>query len=359
MPNLRGILSRGLKALKKRLGYYRLSQKEKKELSSAHLKYPDRPTVYFELRKNSLHRRVYTFLKFFDLERINVVVEDKQSTLNQILSNTYNRWLIDEKIIRLKKTAITTEKSFSTIQKKGFIKISDDYFNDDAKSVYIPMTMHPAVYKQNDWNKDYSDSFSRVNFMFFAGNFKSDYSKSKNFQKLNILNRIVLLERLSAVIPVIKITSKAHLHEDHGEKKMIIVDSQLYNLPQEFLRLTLAKYRFFLAAPGIRVPHAHNLIEAISVGTIPVIQRGYSDLNYPPLRHKVDALIYDDKEDLKAVIEEAFSLTDDVWATMKENVLDYYDKNLSPKAVIGKVMSEKIDQVRLLSTSNSIKYWRS
>src|SRR5205823_2507023 len=47
---------------------------------------------------------------------------------------------------------------------------------------------------------------------------------------------------------------------------------------------------FFLAPPGCAMPLSHNLIEAMSLGAIPILN--YGDYLDPPLRDGVDCLAF-------------------------------------------------------------------
>ena len=51
------------------------------------------------------------------------------------------------------------------------------------------------------------------------------------------------------------------------------------------LRPTLAKFRYYMAYPGVFMPFSHNVFEAMSVGCIPIIEDKYADLFQPKLEH--------------------------------------------------------------------------
>ena len=83
------------------------------------------------------------------------------------------------------------------------------------------------------------------------------------------------------------------------------------------------------------MPHSHNIIEAMSVGTIPLIQFG--DRFYPPLIDGENAIFFRDLNDLKNKIEYISHLEENEISQLRINVIDYYENNLSPKSFVRKI----------------------
>ena len=93
------------------------------------------------------------------------------------------------------------------------------------------------------------------------------------------------------------------------------------------MKSILTKFDFFLALPGIEIPQSHNVIEAISMGCIPVIQQSYANLFSPPLENKINAIIFENFIDLDIVINEIFKLNVSEINELRKNVLDYNKKH--------------------------------
>jgi hypothetical protein len=74
----------------------------------------------------------------------------------------------------------------------------------------------------------------------------------------------------------------------------------------EELRPTLSHFNFFLACPGFIMPYSHNVVEAMSVGAIPVIQDTYAHMFFPTLKHNINAIIFTDLGDLSQINRTAF-----------------------------------------------------
>ena len=83
------------------------------------------------------------------------------------------------------------------------------------------------------------------------------------------------------------------------------------------------------------MPLCHNLIEAMSVGCIPILQHGH--LLNPPLQNGVDCLSFDSEDELLDVLDRVPSFTAAEVEGMRRNVAAYYQAHLTPTAVIGEL----------------------
>jgi hypothetical protein len=91
---------------------------------------------------------------------------------------------------------------------------------------------------------------------------------------------------------------------------------------------TLAQSDFFLAPPGVVMPLCHNLIEALSVGTIPITE--YANSLAPPLQPGRNCIAFRGKDDLIRKLREALAMTSDKIMQMREEVIRYSDEHLLP-----------------------------
>jgi len=89
------------------------------------------------------------------------------------------------------------------------------------------------------------------------------------------------------------------------------------------------------------MPYAHNLVEAMSVGAIPLIQKEYAEIIHPPLRHLVNAIVFIDLPDLLEKIDFTYNISEDLLTNMKDNVVTYYQEYLTPKVVINQLVNKK------------------
>jgi hypothetical protein len=113
-----------------------------------------------------------------------------------------------------------------------------------------------------------------------------------------------------------------------------IVISETKTKDEDWLNF-LATSDFFIAPPGFRYPWCHNAIEAMSVGTIPILQ--YSNLFSPQLRHLENCLQYQSKEELENVVKLALTLGQEEISRLKQNVVHYFEDHLSPNAIVKRI----------------------
>jgi hypothetical protein len=88
----------------------------------------------------------------------------------------------------------------------------------------------------------------------------------------------------------------------------------------------LASCNFFICCPGIIIPFSHNAIEAMSVGTIPILQ--YSDLFDPPLINGINCISFNN-DNLLEVLIETIKLDGEKIQSMRNEVIKYYDQYLT------------------------------
>lgn len=84
---------------------------------------------------------------------------------------------------------------------------------------------------------------------------------------------------------------------------------------------------FFVCLSGTDLPMCHHAIEALAVGTVPIIS--YPDWFYPPLEHRKNALVYSGVADLAVRVREALDMSKDEILRMRKNAMEYYDRYLT------------------------------
>lgn len=92
----------------------------------------------------------------------------------------------------------------------------------------------------------------------------------------------------------------------------------------------LSRSRFALCPPGWRVPHSHNLVEAMSVGAIPITN--YWHYMRPPLTPMKDCIGFTTPESLVEAVETALAMEPEQVDELRAGVLAYYDAFLDPAA---------------------------
>ena len=123
---------------------------------------------------------------------------------------------------------------------------------------------------------------------------------------------------------------------DSNDGKNEIIISEVKTELKDWLKI-LSKSDFFIFPPGARMPWCHNSIEAMSVGTIPILE--YGNLFHPALENMKNCITYANYEELKSAINTALTLDPAQIEVLRKNVLDYYNKYLSIDSITGKINS--------------------
>lgn len=125
------------------------------------------------------------------------------------------------------------------------------------------------------------------------------------------------------------------LHQEEKTHILCLIDSRKVWIPINRWIEVLSSFDFFVATPGYCMPHAHNLMEAMAVGTIPVLQ--YHGQLQPPLIPNEHCIEFADPEGLIAAIHHVLELSDEQVTSMQESVLQYYMNHVDPAAVVPQI----------------------
>jgi hypothetical protein len=157
--------------------------------------------------------------------------------------------------------------------------------------------------------------------------------------------------RRDEVFGIIHNRFASHISSDlNTEKDLTIISTSdtannldKHKLDMSSYVLALSQSDFFICPPGWLMPHSHNMVEAMSVGAIPITN--YAHYVSPPLIDGVNCIAFSNEETLVSAIERARSMTGDEISAMQAAVLTYYEKNLDPIAV-GTALRQYLCQVQ-------------
>ncbi len=119
--------------------------------------------------------------------------------------------------------------------------------------------------------------------------------------------------------------------------KCVILDTSKLRIPDQEWLSVLAKSDFFLAPPGIVMPMCHNSVEAMAVGTIPLIN--YAEWFNPPLQSTQNCVAFDDGESLIRALEAVLAMDEARIAAMRMQAISYYDTILSAESFVARIES--------------------
>ncbi|MEP6260732.1 MAG: hypothetical protein ABJ092_04070 [Gillisia sp.] len=266
----------------------------------------------------------------------------------------YGSWILKEKV------KFGKPKSPNLILSR--FQLSNDYFGitNHSNEFQVPMSEYPAFYFHGiktpliDLNK------KRKNSVFMSGNIDTTYycdiSKSKVF---NVLSRREVADFVMKQKYYLEVDSleglKEYIKSDSEHEVLLIDTKEKFRIPIKDLKSILIQFNFYLALPGVVIPQSHNLIEAMSVGCIPVIQKKYACLFTPPLTQMENAIIYTNLEELDSLFLRIFQLKETIIASMQQSVYEYYRMYLSPKSVVSKIENNEFSKIYIQAEWKSLE----
>lgn len=331
-----------------------------------YLKYQNRlsrpadKAVFLDIKNNVYNRYLYLLVKFFHLQGYHVFLKAHPVTLRYIFHSNQPRLIIQEKLATFTLQWVPGCQLYLSDSGKSN-RLSADYFSDLVQcsprksDYYVPMAMHPRMYKEGWWQEEHFAD-RRYRSVFFAGNANRDhYSIPEKDNLFSVIDRIKLYDLLVRLPMTFEPKSMEELEENSGDHQVIMVTKQHFVVPMAKLRPVLANYAFFLACPGYIMPFSHNVVEAMSVGTIPIIQSKYASLFQPTLEHGINALLFDDQDSLVELIHRAFMLEEEHIARISRSVLSYYKQHLTPERVVNNLLAQEYRHVFLVAELPSVE----
>jgi hypothetical protein len=228
--------------------------------------------------------------------------------------------------------------------------------SNDKNWLIAPFPMSPKQYLYGRQNMvhDFRSREKKFKIIFSGNTDKKSYTNpiiDDFFNKINryeiiqtVKNHLSNEELLNATTtnPTSFINKLALFEWSWSLEKSVNLENRIDD--NEWLPFLASSY-FILATPGIRMPLCFNVVEAMSVGTIPIIQ--YPEHFNPPLEHGLNALVFDDRIDLIDKIKLALKLSPEVLNEISKNTIEYYDKYLHPKRIAFDIEQMKDDRITL------------
>lgn len=323
-----------------------------------------------EIDISDLHpnRYLYSFLKFFDLCGYTVFIPRKKDALRNILESTHRFSfmpnLLEEGFVKFGSPLV---KNKLVITKE---QLSNDYFSASKKeelscsTYHVPICEFPFYYNILYSNKKYFHNSQRKNSVFMAGNIDVNYYNSiQGSPFFNILSRFEVSEFIKQQDYFVHFTNFGHLlhfiNDSVDEKVVIINTTTDFRIENKQLKSICSSFRFYLALPGIDMPQAHNIIEAMSCGCIPIMHETYAGQFKPPLKNNFNAFVYGSLKELDTLIRKVFELNINESVRLKKNVISYYERELSPNAIVEKVEKGNFERIYILAEADSLFFLKS
>ncbi len=315
-------------------------------------------SIYISISRPELyHRYFYILCKYFLIENYFVYIKRSLRDIYYLKSNLDSSLLFKEVNLFIGK-----DKNLNPVWQIDDSKVNPNYFDFlvDSKfssdSYFIPIGFSPLVYYYNFWNLEKFKG-KRFNSLFLAGNFGKEYLNDCNDIVFNTINRYdikIMLERCVNYINIELKTLDGPLENLLDSKVYLFEKNRLYKIPPSYFFYSLSRFDFFFAVPGLYMPYCHNIIEAMSVGTIPFLQESYADIFHPKLRNGINCITFKDKDDLMERIEFLLSLDQSIVLKIREGVLNYYSMNLTSKAIVSMLVNNQFSSIYLMAEQYSV-----
>lgn len=247
------------------------------------------------------------------------------------------------------------------------------YYNIRAGNLIMPFSLNPFFY----YNKKYLETRelrnvnSRKIRIVFSGNQNTESYDQQIIQNFfNKLSRIKIFEILNNNLDHkhFKVISKRKnldsiLSHSNYKNKLIWLQWSWSPSRSENLDLRISNDQwlkflsdsdFFLATPGVRMPLCFNVIEAISVGTIPVLE--FPEYFTPPLEDRINCIVFSGQEDLIHKIYEVLSFNQDFIDYLRNNLIQYYEEHLKPGVLCQKIESNPNKSFRVYFHATTASY---
>jgi len=282
----------------------------------------NKPVIYINLNHRT---KVRTYLNLFF--RVHEVYKEpiviKFSLLRMIF---LAKWFNELDYIYFEKpfSKIIKFKTFNHHKKADF-RVNYNYRKiyscDEYQENALPYIMHPGNYLQPEIK-----TLPKNIGILMSGNFeKKIYNTNVIPDNFGMLNRWQIYQEVLKHNKLLLITGDElvkDLMSGKFKRNFVLMKWQSGAISTEKWRYYLSSADFIFCAPGMTMPICHNVLEAMSVGVIPILN--YPHWLNPSLKESFNCLIYNDICDIEIIVDKALSLSENKKNEMKENVIEYY-----------------------------------
>ena len=213
---------------------------------------------------------------------------------------------------------------------KGLLWMRDQ--PDSNRVAFIqPYSMHPNMYEMGfSRNLRWLRGRKRRTRLFFSGD--AGWKFKLNLVRL-LHGKVPRHEMLAEIrkgfseyLDQRHFTADAFINREADAPPLVILDGRTTRFPAVRWLEVLGTASFYLGAAGGYSPLSHNIIEAMSVGTIPVLEHG----NYfcPELEDGVNCIRFSGTKGLAQAVRRVLDMPEKDISEMRTQVIDYYDAYL-------------------------------
>ncbi len=221
-----------------------------------------------------------------------------------------------------------------------------DYFNPVPDSLRIPYHIHPLM-QRHPFKPEPGRIRHRI---LMYGQPDLEWAPELIRDYFGLLPRSEVFSHISSgtfhwVRPADYATLERLLSEPIEHPAAFLIDSRTCWIPADQWLRVLSSFDFFIATPGVSMPHSHNMIEAMSVGTVPVTQ--YGRYLHPPLTIARDCMAFTDLDDLDGILEQLMIMEPAMIDRLRTGVAAYFAANVDPVHVVAGWQTSAVSEIHL------------
>ena len=298
-------------------------------------------------------RYLYYLFHEFSTLGMPIAIQLNYSFIASFCHKKYKKLILSDSLLFYQKSEelphssiLLTDKS-DTPEHLNFSKVITLKFGEltpSKKSEFgLPFSTHPMNLKNKNNQLRLISARERSRRIFFSGE-----SQPTRYDKKMLTLKYDMLSRFEALETIRDAMSK----EVWTPELVSLIDIKTRRedrIPHDQWMSVLSTSIFFLALPGAVMPMCHNAVEALSVGSVPILQ--YPQYFDPPLQDGINCLTYNSKSGLISAISTALRMPIEKSQGMTNSCLDYYDEYLRLGKFSNKLVSSKFSSVSVLVDS--------
>lgn len=230
----------------------------------------------------------------------------------------------------------------------AILTVDYDWYGAPENALVIPYTMHPNQYETGEARRAsaYRSSDRPIGVLFAGNADPTQYAAGPIVDVFGLLPRAEVAAALRDRTPVGRLCCPPPPPEIEGRKGTLsdllravevetagatgyVVAPDGWRIRDGDWLALLARSSFFVAAPGVKAPLCHNVIEALAVGTVPITNYGH--LMRPALTDR-EALLFSTADGLAACLRRALGMPEGERRVMSAAAAAYYDTHLAPES---------------------------
>lgn len=222
------------------------------------------------------------------------------------------------------------------------IKVSyEPHIATAPEEFQLPFAFFPTLLKKEKELLELNENKDIKKEIFFGGKAAaSSHDKPALKVKYNILTRVSAIRVIEeaaerGILPA----DQLHLHYQPENR-----------IPPADWMKTMSESAFFLALPGVGMPMCHNLVEALAMGSIPILQ--YAEYLDPPLQDGKECLTFHDDVSLIETIHKALQMPLEEREALSRGAINYYLKHLKLGTFTEKLISAPEEILTLYVNGN-------